>query len=350
VTAPLFAGAVDVGLARDVPTRSSTDVETARLALTYVLPLRTDGREPPTELLELADYLRELAHHVDDVVVVDGSAPEVVDRHREVFGPLVRVMVPETRTPMGKVGNVITGVHRARHEFVVVADDDVRYEAPDLQRLRDLLATAEVVRPQNYFRPLPWHARFETARILLNRCAGGDWPGTLALRRSAFVASGAYAGDVMFENLELVRTIQAVGGRERVALDVLVARRPPTTAHFRRQQVREAYDEFARPIRLVVSLLYGPALLAALALRRRSAVVATAAVVTLGAEAGRRRAGGRAVFPASSSLLAFPWSVWRSACSWAAVGARLRGGVRYRDVRLRRAASSRRALRRAARV
>ena len=46
------------------------------------------------------------------------------------------------------------------------------------------LATADVVRPQNYFQPLPWHARWDTGRMLLNRVTGGDWPGTLGVRRS----------------------------------------------------------------------------------------------------------------------------------------------------------------------
>jgi hypothetical protein len=63
------------------------------------------------------------------------------------------------------------------------------------------------------------------------------------------------------------------------------------------------------------------------------------------AEAGRHRAGGRRVFPATSSLLAPVWVVERAVCSWLALWARARGGVPYRDGRLRKAASSNRALR-----
>ena len=37
----------------------------------------------------------------------------------------------------------------------------------------------DLVRPQNYFEPLPWHARWDTARTLLNRGLGRDYPGTL---------------------------------------------------------------------------------------------------------------------------------------------------------------------------
>lgn len=313
------------------------------LALTYVLPLRA-GREEPVD--ELTGYLRYLAMHVGEVLVVDGSEPDVVDWHRACLGPTVTVVNPEFHTRMGKVGNVVTGVRRARHEHVVIADDDVRYDLAQLARVDALLEHADVVRPQNYFVPQPWHARVDTARTLLNRVFGGDWPGTLAVRRSALLAVGGYDGDVMFENLELVRTVQAAGGRELLALDVLVVRRPPTSRHFRGQQVRQAYDEFARPGRLALSLAVLPVLVFAIATRRVRSVMAAAVGVAIAAECGRRRAGGRAVFPATSSLLAPPWLVWRSVCSWIALGARARGGVQYRGARLHRAATSRRELRR----
>src|SRR5215217_4010099 len=114
---------------------------------------------------------------------------------------------------MGKVGGVLTGVRLASHECLVVADDDVRYDADSLARVVEGLRGADVVRPQNYFTPLPWHARWDTARMLLNRMTGGDWPGTLGVRRSVLRATNGYDGRVMFENLELVRTVLAAGGR-----------------------------------------------------------------------------------------------------------------------------------------
>jgi hypothetical protein len=314
--------------------------------LTYVLPLRTDDTE---DVSELAAYLREVADHVDDVLVVDGSPTHTVEQHRALLDSRIRVVPPEEVTLMGKVGNVLTGLAHARHDKVVIADDDVRYTAAQLQELAARLDAAEVVRPQNYFNPRPWHARVDTARTLLARTTGGDWPGTLGVCRSFVQRAGGYSGDVLFENLELVRTVRAHGGREDVALDLLVARRPPTTRHFLRQQVRQAYDEFARPVRLVFSLSVLPLFVERLMRRRWGSIAAGTAAITLAAESGRRRAGGRAVFPVSSVLLAAPWMLWRSVCSWAAVGAYLRGGARYRGTRIRRAATPRRVLRRAAR-
>jgi hypothetical protein len=79
---------------------------------------------------------------------------------------------------MGKVAGVTTGVRRAGFEAVVIADDDVRYEHATLQRLVEYLDDHDLVRPQNFFDPLPWHARWDTARTLLNRAFGADYPGT----------------------------------------------------------------------------------------------------------------------------------------------------------------------------
>lgn len=313
------------------------------MTLTYLVPLRTADGE---DVSDLAAYLRTIVEQAE-VLVVDGSSPAEIARHRAAFGPCVCVLPPEHHTTMGKVGNVLTGLRRARHDRVVIADDDVRYTAGQLAEVARLLERAEVVRPQNYFTPLPWHARVDAARTLLARVSGGDWPGTLGVRRQAVLDAGGYAGDVMFENLELVRTVLAAGGREHLALDLLVARRPPTTAHFARQQVRQAYDELARPGRLLVSLVVLPAAVTTARQRRLRALTAGALAVAAAAETGRRRAGGRTVFPASASLLAPAWVLWRSACSWAALAAWVRGGVKYRDVRIRRAATPARVLRRA---
>jgi hypothetical protein len=143
-----------------------------------------------------------------------------------------------------------------------------------------------------------------------------------------------------------VRTVRAAGGTEVVAPDVHVRRLPPSTEHFLGQRVRQAYDELARPWRLVVLLAVLPVSAVLVARRRWAVLVAGVLAVVATAEAGRHRAGGRRVFPVTSSLLAPVWVVERAVCSWLALGARARGGVPYRDGRLRKAASSHRALRR----
>jgi hypothetical protein len=306
--------------------------------ISYVLPLRA---ERPLLDGELTAYLRSVAG-MAELLVVDGSEAAVFSAHAAAWGTFARHLPVDAdlATPNGKVGGVLTGIRHARHERVVLADDDVRYDAASLRSVAATLDGAHVVRPQNYFSPLPWHARWDTGRILLNRLLGGDWPGTLAVRRSALLATGGYDGSVLFENLELVRTVAAAGGREALRDDVFVLRRPSTTRHFLGQRVRQAYDELARPERLAAQLAVVPVMAALAAGGRWGALAAGAAAVASLAEAGRRKGGGERVFPASASLLAPLWLLERGVCSWLAVGTRLLGrGVGYRGTVLARAAT-----------
>jgi hypothetical protein len=253
---------------------------------------------------------------------------------------------PRFRGRNGKVNAVLTGLHAASHDAVILADDDVRYDADGLHAVARLLAEgADLVRPQNYFDPLPWHARWDTARTLVNRALGHDYPGTLGVRRPA-LASG-YDADVLFENLELIRTVEVTGGRVANARGLYVRRLPPTTRQFGNQRVRQAYDSFAQPGRLATELALLPLILR-WAFRRRFGVLsaATVGVVAL-AEVGRRRDGGAVVFRASCSLLAPLWVGERAVCAWAAVWLRLRrDGVTYAGEHIATAASSKRTLRR----
>lgn len=315
----------------------------------YVLPLRWTE---PGPIEELAGYLRSLGDAVDELLVVDGSPPSLREAHGEALRGVARHLAPhpDLDFPMGKVNGVITGVRECSCERIVIADDDVRYDPVALRRTLSLLDDADLVRPQNFFAELPWHARWDTARSLLNRVFTGDpdfpvgdFPGTLAVRRSSFLASGAYDGRALFENLELMRTIAAAGGTVLTPLDLYVARKPPSAAHFLSQRVRQAYDDFAIPIRIAGFLALVP--LACLPGKRPKRLGLGALASIALAEAGRRRAGGRQRFPATAPLLAPLWIAERALCAWLAVGARARGGVRYGDRRLRRSATSLRRLR-----
>ena len=316
--------------------------------ITYVLPLRCETCTAD-EHDELASYVRWLARRAT-VIVTDGSSWLVYARHGRTFGPEI------THLPLdadvegfanGKVAGVTTGVRAAASEYVIVADDDVRYRAPELEAVARALDDADLVIPQNVFpfHRQPWHVRWDGARSVLNRAIDFDPPGTLGLRRSAFLAAGGYDGEVLFENLELIRTIEASGGRVVVRRDIAVERQPPTERRFLEQRVRQAYDEFARPARLIGFLSVVPAM-AWLTRRVRWAPVVLAAAAVAVAEFGRRRDGGRRMFPATTSLFAPLWVAERAVCSWIAVGYRLfRGGVPYRGRVLTRSATSTRRLR-----
>ena len=125
--------------------------------------------------------------------------------------------------------------------------------------------------------------------------------------------------------------------------------------HFLKQRVRQAYDDFAQPWRLVAELALLPAMAAwayAAAMHRRPVAAACsgffifAALATGIAEAGRRRNNGADVFPLRATLFAPLWALERALCIWAALGYRIAGGVPYAGVRLKLAAHSERELRR----
>jgi len=307
----------------------------------YILPLRWFSDEG---LDELTGYLRMLSDWIR-ITVVDGSAPALFKVHAAAWAGLVEHRRPEVWPGRnGKVAGVMTGVRHSRKEYLVLADDDVRYTLPALRRLVALLAGADVVRPQNYFLTLPWHARWDTARTLLNRAAASDFPGTLGVRRSALEATDGYDGDVLFENLELIRTVKAAGGRELRADDLFVGRIPATAAHFRGQRIRQAYDDFAQPVRLAVELTLLPLMI--FAARRPARWIPLLAAAVAMAEAGRRRKNGRAVFPPTSALWAPCWLLERAVCIWLALGQRLAGGVKYAGNRMPTAGTPRYQLRR----
>jgi Glycosyl transferase family 2 len=304
-----------------------------------VLPLR---RSAPADS-ELTDYLLGLSKQLE-VVVADGSPPEVFAAHERAWDGRVTHVAVKSERLNGKVAGVVDALAVASHDAVVIADDDVRYERDELSRLLRLLDSADAVVPQNYFHPLPWHARWDTGRSLLNRAFGHDYAGTAAIRRTA-LPRGEYCGAVLFENLEMLRTISAAGGTTRFERGVYVRRIPPSAGHFWRQRFRQAYDSFAQPERFAVELSLLPLMVLAATHRRarRGAVLLGAGVVTA-AEGGRRRDGGRSVFASGAALWAPVWLAERAVCAWAAVVWRLQGGVPYAGRRLSVAAHSEREL------
>ncbi|MGI8671006.1 MAG: glycosyltransferase [Luteitalea sp.] len=313
--------------------------------MTYLVPIRS-RRPVSEEFLAYLAYLMNTAV-LADVIVIDGSDHGVFADFawRHPSGVRHVPVAPDLATlANGKVAGALTGIRLASTAYVVVADDDVRYDAAGLVALQHALQDAELVRPQNYFDPLPWHACLDTARTLINRVTGGDWPGTFGVRRAVLERTGGYDGNVLFENLELVRTVRAAGGRESRPLQLFVRRLPPRTDHFWSQRVRQAYDEFARPARLLTWLSVIPVL--ALAARLHWLLFGGVLLAPLAvAEAGRRVGNGVRVFPLRATLAAPLWVLERGVCAWLAVAARVAlGGVPYRGRVLSRAATPYRTL------
>jgi hypothetical protein len=327
---------------RSLP-RTEPPPQSVRLACELVVPLRWVKADPEDEA-DLATYLHQVVRWCE-VTVVDGSpGPEAAAR-RTAWPREARVLQPDARWAgaNGKVTGAMTGIEASRHPVVVLADDDVRYGDAELSAVVMALRGADLVVPQNVPTRWPWWVWWESGRVLLNRALAVDWPGTVGCRRDVVLAAGGWSRDVLFENLEMARTVEAAGGSVVHRPDILVPRRPPPLRHFMRQRVRQAYEDAASPVRWGLGLITVPVLL--LVGRRLRSVAAAAAAVIAVAEAGRRRAGARAAFPPWAPFAAPLWALERGVCSWVALVARLRGGAPYHGRRLSVAAHSTRELR-----
>jgi hypothetical protein len=137
-------------------------------------------------------------------------------------------------------------VDLASCEYIILADDDIRYSASDVKRMCHLLETFQMVRPQNFISPLPWWARLEASRMLINRgvLRAGDYPGTCAFRRATIQSVGPYDGDVLFDNEEIVRHFAVHGAEIDYALDFFIHKLPPTFTKWLEQRPRQAYEDF----------------------------------------------------------------------------------------------------------
>ncbi len=333
-------------------------VRPGRLEAEVVIPLRWGDDGDDYRVERMGRYLAGLRQAVVAITVVDGSAPERRRVHEAAWGSYARIIEPDEatvvmepggprarpRTLNGKVVGAMTGIRRARYDAVVLADDDVRHTPDTLGRLVEALARADLVRPVNVYDSWPWQARWDGARTLVNVAFGADWPGTFALRRSTVTRVGGWSPHVLFENLELWRTIEGAGHVVLSLPEVRVPREPPSVQQFWSQRLRQAYDDLAQPGRLVAELSILP--LAALAARRGPGpLVGLAALGVLLGARGRRRLGAGWVPPAVP-LWAPVWLLERGVCAWAALGSRLRGGVSYHGTRVRVAAHSSAQLRR----
>ena len=263
-----------------------SDVRSAPFRCTYILPIRR-VRARRQEADELAKYFRKLAQEGCEVLVVDGSAPHIFAEHNRAWRQLCRhVTVDGKYTYLnGKVNGVHTGVDLASCESIILADDDIRFTSEDIRRADALLERHDMVRPQNYLAPLPWWGRTEAARMLINRgvLRTGDYPGTCAFRRTAFLRVGHYDGDVLFDNEEMVRHFLVNGADVCYALGFFILKRPPTLRKWFEQRPRQAYEDFDLRAKTVLFMAVLPTALALGLINGAHAVLAFFFAISIGA-------------------------------------------------------------------
>lgn len=228
---------------------------------TYLLPIRRVSVSM-VELADFANYFRMLTEAGCEVLVVDGSPPDVFAENDRAWGKLCRHVTVDPQYPYlnGKVNGIHTGVALTDCERIIVGDDDIRYTPENVARMVALLEQYELVRPQNYFKPLPWWGRLEAARMLLNRgiLPTGDYPGTCGFRRSTMLRVGHYDGDVLFDNEEMVRHFAVKGASIGYATDFFIQKLPPTLQKWWEQRPRQAYEDFVMRFKTALFLVLIP--------------------------------------------------------------------------------------------
>ena len=305
----------------------------------YLLPLRRT-QFLANEAAEWASYFESLSKAGCEVVIIDGSPPGVFSHHAKVFGTTHSHIQVDRRFSYlnDKVNAVHTGVAFTDNEKIILADDDIRYTAENIRETVELLERYEVVRPQNFLSPLPWWARIEAARMLINRgvLRTADYPGTCGFRRSTMLRVGHYDGDVLFDNEEIIRHFAEKGATIAYATDLFIRKRPPHFRKWMEQRARQAYEDFGLrlktslfvslpPLLLAVTLLFG--------LRGLVAYLIALALVSVGvALRGWIRGRAKEVTPLSCCVFAPIWVLERSISTYAAIYWYLaRGGYPFGD-------------------
>jgi hypothetical protein len=305
---------------------------------TYLLTIRR-VRFDAGEADRFRDYFRLLKGAGCEVLVVDGSPREVFAAYAGAWdGACVHAPVdPQYKYLNGKVNGIHTGVSLAAHDRIILADDDIRYTPDNVRRMAEMLESFEMVRPQNYLKPLPAWAWTEAARMLINRAwmREGDYPGTLGVRREAMRRLGHYDGDVLFDNEEIVRHFRAHGACIAYARDFFILKRPPSFRKWVEQRPRQAYEDFVMRVKTIFFAALVPALALLWLASGRGWALAAAAAVAFGAVLVAARGlgdGAARFFPPWVCLYAPLWVAERVASTyWAFYWRVVRGGYPFGD-------------------
>lgn len=292
------------------------------------------------EAKKFGAYFKSLFKTGCEVLVVDGSPPAVFEQHHREWKEFTRHLQPDAKFTYlnGKVNGIHTGVELAQNEFIILADDDIRYNASDIERMCQFLDDYELVRPQNFISPTPLYAHLENSRILINRgvLRAGDYPGTCGFRRSTMLRVGPYDGDVLFDNEEMIRHFAVRGASIKYAVDFFILKRPPTFKKWLEQRPRQAYEDFTMRAKTVAFMSALPVLLLMLSFGQLRAAAILAGMAALLAiilcTKGLLRSAAFRVFSVGTPLFAPLWMIERSLSVYWALYWRLRfGGYPFGD-------------------
>jgi hypothetical protein len=283
---------------------------------TYVVPLEDSATWSPGDLRAFSEYLSTLGVAGCDVLILDGSAGETLDRNRRTLRWVGRHLSvrPEHRGAGRAIDPLRCAAAEALCEKVILAAPDVRFTAAELGNVCELLDRHEVVEPQEYVDPLPWWAAIEAGRILVHRSLERhpDHGATFGVRKSSI--RRLRSPDWVDSGEDQVRRLMAQGAEVFSALDLFVRRVPPLLSDWLRGRTFQAGNDFGIPLKtaLFFALIPMAIMLATFGGLRMLGGFTGAIVFASISLALRGRSGASSVFPMRTAFFAPLWVLERS--------------------------------------
>lgn len=321
-------------------------------ALDIVVPVRLSSPERTLQIVRCYDDLmtRCLEANLDvRVIIVAGSFDVFVTiigaaaLNRTTF-LVLRAPAPSADSPQnGKLVNVSAAIALASSDSILVCDDDARPTLRAVTAICDTLSTVDHVRLSvRYGAPSLFDLIDLSGIFVVNFCSPEKqfW-GHFGFRLSALQKCGGLPLDVLFDELAVYRRLRNAGFTSvystNTAMDMISHR---DLREFMSQRLRYAYENFAYPLRFVVTLSILPLLVGVERAFGRiealiSAVAVSGLVAALACLGQSRYDRGR--HSKWAWLWAPLWFWFYPVLSWVALGMRSVGGVRFGTERLSRA-------------
>ena len=288
----------------------------------YVVPLEK-AASCFDETQALAGYLSMLAVADCDIVVLDASPRDVYEEHHRSLRWVGRHLAVAAGADKIRLATEV-----AACEKVIVAGEEVRYGASELEQMCGLLDAHEVVEPQDYLDPLPWWGGIDAGRMLVHRGIEPypDHGATFGFRRSALRSLRGMEGEGGDDH---VRRLAAQGAEVYSASDVFIQREPPPFAAWLNERPRQADDDFSMPVKsaFFFALIPMTLLLALLGGLRIASGYAGAVAFASTVLAVRGRIGAAPFFPLRACLFAPLWVLERSVSVYWALFRKMRGAT-----------------------
>ncbi|CVI57340.1 glycosyltransferase family 2 protein [Agrobacterium leguminum] len=233
-----------------------------------------------------------------------------------------------------KSNNISYAVDYSVSNAVLLLDDDVIIEADSILHAWRQLQLDGIVKFMTHYERPDFYDRMDLFGIYFVNmiCDDRQFWGNIGVR-AEYIRGGRYRGNGLFDDLAIFRSCKWQGASfSYVSKPAMSMRgRLRTLRNFIEQRVRYSYENFAYPVRTVSYMSLIPSALAVGVILGLWVVLPFLLIVALlvaaTAEIGRKRFGGQKI--GNMFIYGCAYAAINSVSVWAAMVARMRGGVRF---------------------